>query len=143
MSHTAWKMVFDSLWKTFNLRFQGILESLRKHRDLIDQEANSVDIAEAKAWRRQQLGLINTWRAERAEETDRLERDRQTSATRAAMTWIGAGEEQEDQFAKVLRASNDDHRHWALEEAKFMSWLAEGKDLSTVLWLNGKPGAGM
>lgn len=27
----SWKLVFDSLWKSFNLRFNGILESLRKH----------------------------------------------------------------------------------------------------------------
>ena len=51
----AWTMVFDSLWKTFNPRFQGILESLRRHRNLIDQEANTINVSEARSWRTEQL----------------------------------------------------------------------------------------
>ncbi|CAD6567874.1 MAG: hypothetical protein ASARMPRED_001173 [Alectoria sarmentosa] len=100
----AWQMVFDSLWKTFDVRFQAILQSLRKHRDLIDQEAHTISIVEAKVWRGQQLEQIRQWRAERAEDLDKAERERLAAQTREAVVWFGAGQEQEDIFARVLGA---------------------------------------
>ena len=69
-------MVFDSLWKTFNSRFQAILESMRKHRDLIDREANAISIADAKVWRNQWLKSNTQWREERADAIDKAEKER-------------------------------------------------------------------
>lgn len=69
-------MVFESLWRTFDDRFQVILESMRKHRDLIDQEANAIDIFEAKKWRNDCLDSIQQWRVERTIASEKTERDR-------------------------------------------------------------------
>lgn len=138
---TAWKMVFDSLWKTFNPRFHGILESLKKHRDLVDQEANAIDISEAKTWRSEQLNHIMQWRAERADEIDRAERERHFAQTREAVAWLDACEEHEDTLTRMLRASTTTASHWALEAKSILSWIGQSRDLP-VLWLNGKPGAG-
>jgi len=109
----AWKMGFDSLWKSFNLRFQDIL---RKHRDLIDQEANAMNITECKAWRHEQLDHIRQWRVERADDLDRAERERLAMQTREAVAWFGANEEQEDVLAKLVKVSEPNAAHWALEE---------------------------
>ena len=49
---------------------------MRKHRDLIDQEANAINIAEAKSWRTQCLESITQWRAERASAIDNTEKER-------------------------------------------------------------------
>lgn len=140
----AWIVVFDSLWKTFDLRFQAILESLRRHRDLIDQEANAISIAEAKAWRTNQLEQIRQWRAERADFLDRGERERLAAQVRDAVAWLGASEEQEvreDLCAKLARTCYGADSHWALRHRTIVSWLDRGQDPS-VVWLNGKPGAG-
>ncbi len=137
----AWKMVFDSLWKSFNLRFQGILEGLRKHRDLIDAEANVISITEAKSWRSEQIGQINQWRLIQADEIDKAERERLASQTREAVAWLNAGEEQENRLTKLLRAYNGTSDHWALKEATVLLWIGQGRDPS-IVWLNGKPGAG-
>ncbi|KAM0794096.1 hypothetical protein BDR22DRAFT_815754 [Usnea florida] len=137
----AWKIVFDSLWKTFRLRFQGILESLRKHRDLIDAEANAIGLAEAKAWRVTQLDHIRQWRADRAYDIETMERERLTSQTRAAMTWFNANEDQENIYAKISRACDGSDNHWILKEPIIISWLGQGVRDHSVIWLNGKPGA--
>lgn len=134
-------LVFDSLWKSFDLRFNGILENLRKHRDLIDQEANAISIAEAKTWRNVQLDQIRQWRAERVHDTDKKERERLASYTREAVAWFGAGEDQEDHCNKYSRACDAKNGHWALNEPSIVSWMGQSRD-NSVMWLNGKPGAG-
>lgn len=134
-------MVFDSLWKTFESRFQAILQSLRRHRDLIDQEASTINIVEAKIWRAQQLELIRQWRVERSEDLDRAERERLSAQTREAVVWFGAPQEQEHIFARLIRACDGVDGHWALREPMIMSWLDQSRD-NQFLWLHGKPGAG-
>lgn len=134
-------MVFDSLWKTFDIRFQAILQSLRKHRDLIDQEAHTISIVEAKVWRGQQLEQIRQWRAERVEDLDKAERERLAAQTREAVVWFGAGQEQEDIFARLSGACDSTDGHWALREPMIQSWLDQSRG-NQFLWLNGKPGAG-
>ena len=134
-------MVFDSLWKTFDSRFQAILQSLRKHRDLIDQEASTNNIVEAKTWRDQQLEQIRQWRVERAKDLDMAEHERLSAQIREAVVWFGAAQEQEDTLTKHLRACGSADRHWALQEPMILSWLEQSRDCQ-FLWLNGKPGAG-
>ena len=137
----AWKIVFDSLWKTFDSRFQAILQSLRKHRDLIDQEASTTSIVEAKVWRSQQLDQIRQWRAERAKVLDQVDRERLNVQIREAVVWFGAAQEQEDILARILRAYEGTDDHWALREPMIVSWLEQSRD-HQFLWLHGKPGAG-
>ena len=138
----AWKIVFDSLWKTFNLRFQGILENLRKHRDLIDAEANAINIAEAKILRNTQMDHFRRWRADQAYEIEKIERERLASQIRETVAWLGANEGQEDMFAKFSKACDASDSHWFLKDSSIISWLGRhGRD-DSVIWLNGKPGAG-
>ena len=134
--------MFDSLWKTFNLRFQGILENLRKHRDLIDAEANAINIAEAKALRSTQLDQFRRWRMDRAYEIEKVERERLASQIREVVAWLGANEGQEDTFAKFSKACDASDSHWFLKESFILSWLGQGGRDDSVIWLNGKPGAG-
>ena len=134
--------MFDSLWKTFNLRFQGILENLRKHRDLIDAEANAINIAEAKVLRSTQLDQFRRWRADQTYEIEKVERERLASQIREVVAWLGANEGQEDTFAKFSKACDASDSHWFLKESFILSWLGQGGHDDSVIWLNGKPGAG-
>lgn len=111
---------------------------------MIDQEANAISIGEAKAWRTQQLEQIRQWRAERADDLDRVERERLAAQVRDAVAWLGASEEQEvgeDLCARLARTCDDAEGHWALRHRTIVSWLDRGQGHS-VVWLNGKPGAG-
>ena len=129
------------MWKSFNLRFNGILESLRKHRDLIDQEAKAISIAEAKAYRDMRLDQIRQWRVERGDYIDNKERERLASHTREAVAWLGAIEDQEDHYIRYSRACEGKDDHWVLGTPSIVSWLDQSRD-NLVMWLNGKPGAG-
>lgn len=111
---------------------------------MIDQEANAKSIAEAKAWRTQQLEQIRQWREERADDLDRVERERLAAQVRDAVAWLGVSEEeevQEDICAKLARTYYGADGHWALRHRTIVSWLDRGQSHS-VVWLNGKPGAG-
>ena len=123
------------------MRFEFILESLRKHRDLIDQEANAIDIVEAKAWRSKQLEEVQRRRMERAEDLDRMEGERLSRQIREAVAWLGANEEQEDTLAKLLRVHDGKDSHWSLMTPTIVSWIEQGRE-NSYIWLNGKPGAG-
>ena len=117
------------------------MDSLRKHRDLINQEANAIDIVEAKAWRSKQLEEVQRRRVERSEDLDRTERERLSRQVREAVAWLGANEEQEDTLAKLLRAYDSMNSHWSLTTPIILSWIEQGHE-NLFLWLNGKPGAG-
>ena len=123
------------------MRFQAILDSLRKHRDLIDQEANIINIVEAKAWRSERLEHIRQWRDERAAKLDREEQERIGAQVREAAAWLDTSVEQDDILAKHLRVRADAEPHWILKEPKIVSWLGQARDYP-FLWLNGKIGGG-
>ncbi|MDI1484917.1 MAG: hypothetical protein OHK93_000051 [Ramalina farinacea] len=135
----AWTIIFESLWRTFKSRFDTILESLMRHRDLIDREAAAIDITQGKEWRAQQMRDIRQWRAERAEYIDKLEKDLLATQLREAVAWLGARDDQDNEFSRVSDACSS--KHWALEDPKLLSWLDQSR-YNSVLWLNGKPGAG-
>ena len=139
---SGWKIMFDSLWRSFNLRFEGILESLRKHRDLIDQEANTMNVVESKIWRDDQFNQFRQWRIAQEEKIERDERVRLANQTREAVAWLNASDDQEDVLIKLLRSCDDNTSHWALSQDTIISWLDESRQ-SLILWLNGRPGSGM
>lgn len=136
---TAWAIMFDSLWRAFSSRFETILESLRRHQDLIDREAAAIDITQAKEWRAQQMKEIRQWRTERAEHLDKSEKDRLAACLRDAVAWFGARDEQENELSRLSEACTS--KHWALEDPKVLLWLDQSRH-NSILWLNGKPGAG-
>ena len=117
------------------------MESLRRQRDLIDEEVNAIDIVEAKAWRSKLLEEVRRQHVERAEDLDRMERDRLARQVREAAAWLGANEEQEVTLERLLRADDGMFSHWSLATPTILSWIEQGRD-NMFLWLNAKPGAG-
>jgi hypothetical protein len=81
--------------------------SMRKHRNLMDQEANSLHIAESKAWRTAQLEHIKEWRQERTEEIQRIEQRVAAPQVREDMTWLGNPGSQENTLDKLASVPVD------------------------------------
>lgn len=73
----GWKIFFKTLWAGFDRRFNRILDSLARHSELVDKEANSIDIAEAKEWR-----------SELVEDTTRKEQERSVTQFHVALSWL-------------------------------------------------------
>ena len=128
---TAWHIIFDSLWKDFDRRFSGILESLARHRDLVDKEALSIDIVEARKWRLQTQEDIEL----RGNET-RLTQLQHSTA------WLAVEDVmQDDDLDKFSRRRQPGTCDWILKNPRIASWIADTNDYP-ILWLKGIPGAG-
>ena len=125
----AWETLFKSAWSAFDARFKSILESLEKHSDWLDREVSSLDIAEAKEWRKKLEATVSKTEAEQ------LHRK-----FRKALTWLAA-KDQEDELGRISDHCQDGTCDWFFKSPKILSWLEESLE-STLLWLRGIPGAG-
>jgi hypothetical protein len=120
------------LWKDFESRFTGILESLARHRELVDKEAASIDIAEARSWR---------IRAE--EDIERREKQRKEQQLHYVIGWLAVDDLlQEEEFDRLSDRRQDGTCEWVLTSPQLRAWIDEG-DSEPVIWINGIPGAGM
>ncbi len=128
----SWHIFFTSLWKDFASRFNGILERLARHRDLVDREASSLDIAEAR-----------TWRIQAQEDIEKREKLRFGCQLQDTITWLAVEDRlQEDELYRLAQRCQEGTCKWVLINPRLITWLGENDD-EPVLWLQGIPGAGM
>jgi len=129
--NSGWKLLIDSLWKSFELRFESILGRLRQHRDLIDREAISFDIVESS---------ISRKRIE--EDIEKRERERETTQLQATLGWLCVEDHlQEDDLARLSQRRYPDTCDWVMNVAQFKAWVVE-QAKQPILWLWGIPGSG-
>ena len=128
----GWHCFFKSTWARFDLRFDAILDSLGRHAELVDKEASSFAIVEAKEWRIRRL-----------EEISKQESTRRASQLQSVLNWLDIkDDEQENELEKLTRRCHPGSCNWIVKNAKLKSWMRFGLDQS-ILWLKGKPGSGM
>jgi hypothetical protein len=128
----AWHVFFDSLWKDFDVRFHGILQSLVRHRDLVDKEASSLAIVE-----------VRSWTAQHRQEVERQEMERQAAYFQESISWLSIEDHvQADDLDRMVQLREPLTCEWILGTPQLASWI-EDPDARPILWLNGIPGAGM
>ncbi|EKG09537.1 NACHT domain protein [Macrophomina phaseolina MS6] len=128
----SWKRFFDSSWGRFDARFKTILSNLAQHADLIDREANAVDIAKAKSMRNR----LN-------DELSRREKADALVHLASAMSWLNLTgiPQQEDELDGLLGRCHPTSCDWLLQNRAIAKWI--GNDQAERLaWIFGKPGAG-
>ncbi len=104
---------------------------MARHKDLVDKEALSIDIAEARSWREHAR-----------EDVERREKERLASQLQDSITWLGVGDcLQENELDRLSRRRQPDTCDWILKTAKFKSWKKEAYG-EPLMWLRGIPGAG-
>jgi hypothetical protein len=133
LTDIAWQVLFDSLWKDFNSRFNSIIESLTRHRDLVDKEATSIDIAEARVWR-----------VHAQEELEDRERDRRIQQLNRTIDWLrvdGAFHSPEDDLYRFSRSRLSGTSKWILRDKILVNWRKDDEH-HPVMWMKGIPGAG-
>jgi len=132
-----------SLWKDFESRFAGIIDGLRKQRDFVDREAASIDIAEARVSRFQLQEEIQ----QRQNNSFVLIEQNETAAKIArlqhAVAWLSIDDrDQEARYERVSRRRHGETCKWVMRESHVESWIINDSR-QPILWLSGKPGAGM
>jgi hypothetical protein len=97
----------------------------------VDKEATSLDIIEAKEWRKKAIV-----------EMTKREKEISTSQMQAVLSWLQVKDyEQEDELDRLSNYCHPGTCDWILQNRIIRSWMKRGLD-QPVIWLKGKPGAG-
>ena len=128
----AWKQLFRSLWKDFRTRFQSILENLRRHKDLIESQANLVQYQSSRIARQQ---------AET--EVQKIEEALVKQQLVSVRDWLCSAKVKNDQEHYVsVRVHCLGFGRWLLSHPRMRVWMDPDSSSIPLLWLHGIPGAG-
>ena len=106
----AWQMFFESTWRSFEHRFQGVLVNLRRHTDLLDKEAASINFADTKR-------LAQETRRE-AEERERKECERELQEV---LDWLAPSRLPDERQEKLSSSCHPGTCDWLLENPTLLS----------------------
>lgn len=139
----AWHGLFQSLWKDFGARFAGIVDGLKKQRDFVDREAASIDILESKESRVRVQEEIE----QRQKESLLLIQQNELILTnlqfQQSVAWLAVDErDQGVRFERLCRRRHAETCGWIVEQPVLRAWLKDDTK-SAIIWLSGKPGAGL
>ncbi|RFU29393.1 hypothetical protein B7463_g6916, partial [Scytalidium lignicola] len=129
----SWQVLFDSLWRDFNSRFNSIIESITRHRDLVDKEATSIDIAEARVWR-----------VRAQEEVEEREHDKRIQQLNRTIDWLridGDFHIPDDDLYRFSKSCLSGTCKWILRDKILVNWRKDDEH-HPVMWMKGIPGAG-
>jgi adenylosuccinate lyase len=128
---TAWHLFFDSLWKSFEFRFNGILKRLSHHKELLIKEAVTIDILAARQWRIEAKELI-------VQQEKRIH----DYYLQDCISWLKvADEQQDDELERLADKRQEGTCEWVFKNNRFQSWKDDVHG-EPILWVKGIPGAG-
>jgi hypothetical protein len=133
LTDIAWQMLFETFWKDFSSRFSTVIESLTRHRDLVDKEATSIDIAEARAWR-----------ARTQEELEDRERDKRIQQLNRTINWFRVDDSfhmPDDDLYRFSKTRLSGTCKWILRDKILVNWRKDDEH-HPIIWMKGIPGAG-
>ena len=130
----GWKCFFSSSWGRFDARFKCILESLAKHTDMVDREANAFAIAEAREWRQRAV-----------QAAAKREMEQSVAQVQSVISWLGSTatkqDQQDDLLDRLLCSCYPETSEWIVRNSKIRAW-SKDQPTQPLLWLKGKPGSG-
>lgn len=144
----VWRQIFRSMWKNFDSRFKSILEALSRHRQLIAYQADLLHHQQYQLDRTAMLRHIHQYREHRARDIKDQEQREEAEAQRKhreVLQWFCAADTtaSDQEVFSNKRRQYSGTGDWILENEKVKNWLEEDTPMSSILWMNGKPAAGM
>ncbi|KAE9374277.1 hypothetical protein N431DRAFT_371745 [Stipitochalara longipes BDJ] len=142
-----WRHLFRSVWKDFDTRFQGLLENLRLHRQLIAEQAEILHMEESQRSNQAIIDHIQSYAKHRKEKMEKLKRKEENERDqkyRKILTWFsaaGSTGQDHDDFRAIRQESAGDGQ-WILQNEDVNNWREMDPPTSSILWINGIPGAG-
>ncbi|KAI9727860.1 MAG: hypothetical protein M1834_007906 [Cirrosporium novae-zelandiae] len=127
----GWQLLFLSAWADFDIRFKTILEKLNEHKDLVDQEANLINIVEAK---------ISRQKAD--EDATKQEKLRLATQIQDVRIWLSAENRSHDDSLDALQdRCHPQSCDWILQHSAISYFVGNGNS-HRIVWLKGNPGSG-
>ncbi|KAM0431863.1 hypothetical protein ACHAPT_005115 [Fusarium lateritium] len=130
------RQFFRSLWKDFKSRFQGILNDLKRQKDLVQSHADQVHIHNYEVDRLKIFEEFEQARMKRAAEKKAF-----------VVQWIAAPQTILDhEYLCGIRQQHYDATHrrtgqWILDHEEVKAWMAQQVPKSSSLWITGIAGA--
>lgn len=121
------------MWKDFETKFGGVLKSLQRHKDLIEQRAS---LAQYRKYREDMDLLKAKLMKDVGEEQDKK--------MRTVREWLSAGDQQEVDHNNFcgIRKEFPTTGSWILKDDSIRDWLDADVPISPITWINGISGAG-
>ncbi|KAK1459054.1 NACHT domain-containing protein [Colletotrichum melonis] len=126
----GWAMLFSTCWGRFQHRYDSLLGSIAKTSELIDREAASYEIVQAREWRQKRL-----------EEAQDREKKEEIHQREAVNKWLQVSDRNGEKLERLHSRCLDGTSQWVTSSPQVRSWLQKGRG-KPVLWLHGKPGSG-
>ncbi|RYN46116.1 hypothetical protein AA0118_g12682 [Alternaria tenuissima] len=132
-SGRLWVRFFKSMWKNFHTKFDGILSSLRRHKDIVECRANLVQY-------RLYQDDVASFKAKLEENVVREE----TKNLMIVKEWLSVGELPQLDHASYckIRADYATTTKWISQHKTVKHWIHADVPKSPVVWMYGIPGAG-
>jgi hypothetical protein len=120
------------VWKNFQSRFQRLLESLGRHRDLIQSQA---DLQHFQQYQVDRIKILEDLKGRGKQE--------QNEKFTTVLKWMsGASTSLDHQDACNARGEYPGTGKWILKNNKVRNWREAPIPTESSLWINGIPGAG-
>jgi hypothetical protein len=135
----VWRQLFQAAARGFGTKVSLTRESLRRKKNLIESRVSVIQFEEIKKLLEEFQKLSRTAEVELEERKKKdLWQKRQ-----AVNTWLSSPKMGSIHNLHVRARSQDPASgRWLLEKPLFQQWFDPIYCVTTVLWLNGKPGAG-
>jgi hypothetical protein len=133
MSIAVWKKFIRSIWKDFGTKFNGILKSLGRHKELVESRAN---IEQYRAYREDVVEMQS--------KLDELVATEHSKKRKAVKEWLAVGSQpqQDHESYREIRKEFPSTGNWILKHEIVKDWIQADHPSSPLLWLTGIPGAG-
>jgi hypothetical protein len=121
------------MWKDFGTKFDGILQSLSHHKDLVECRAT---LSQYRSYR-EDMTKMN-------EKLDELITQERSKKMKAVKEWLAVGSqpEQDHDAFRDIRGEFPSTGRWIIKHEYFREWLDTDVPASPIVWLHGMPGAG-
>jgi len=127
----AFHLFFDSMWKSFEYRFNSILKDFARHRDLVMREVVAIDVVEARELR-----------IKFHQELEQQEKKTQNYYFHDSISWLKIPDEDyDDELDQLAEKRQEGTCEWVFRNPIFQSWKNDGHS-DAILWVKGIPGAG-
>ncbi|KAK6526015.1 hypothetical protein TWF281_011056 [Arthrobotrys megalospora] len=146
-----WRRFLDYAWPTFKSKFEPIVYSLKRHRDLLSDEKLTVVLEEVEESRDAietmsiTLLEINNKLDKLKEDTTQKKRERDELIKKqkeTVKTKLCPPNYKEDHRLALKKRTSISSGDWVLEDSRFKAWLCGDTAADSVLYLNGIPGSG-
>ncbi|KAK6343601.1 hypothetical protein TWF730_011192 [Orbilia blumenaviensis] len=150
-SKSNWTRMLSYAWPTFKTRFDPIIDSLKRHRDLLSDEKITAILEESQQNNRV-IETIPTGFQEIITKLDQLQKDIDDKKLQAhehkikrkeiLKTKLHPPNYHQHQLLASKKRSAPSSGNWVFQDPKFKAWLGGDLIMDSILYINGIPGSG-